>query len=430
VTVSAHRTIRFPHRRSIGTLYVAPQDQPEEWELLSQVRGLIVSPENQPIKWEWLEDARGNVTLPTGCKIKLKIATKGTSLSALDEVDPEMLHALDLGHTENTDASLSHVSRLTGLRVLELTSTNVGDDSLDALPPLVNLQSLGMSHSRVTTKGLIHLAHLKNLREVWLSGTQVGDEGLTHFANLKFLVQLGLSGTKITDAGLKKLATLKELLRVYLFNTKVTHNGTQALRASLPGCRVKWHPTKIHTQDAEQTGFAEGLSTVEGESGHLLPKGCARSAQIMSESEFWSLLDLLDWQSAGNDSSVIQPAVDKLAELSVEDICQFAEILAEKLHLLDGEVYAREIGNDSFAGVKGDFAQNWFLYVRCCAVANGKAVFESILADPKEMPKDIEFQALLSIAPKAYKKKTGHRFNYETIFSYETFSNHADWATV
>jgi len=150
----------------------------------------------------------------------------------------------------------------------------------------------------------------------------------------------------------------------------------------------------------------------------------------MNESEFWSVLDLLDWQDSGNDSSVIQPAVDKLAELSVEDICQFAVILAAKLHLLDGEVYAREIGSDSFSGVKGDFAQNWFLYVRCCAVANGKTVFESILANPKEMPKDIEFQALLSIAPKAYKKKTGHRFNYETIFSYETFSNHPAWATV
>ena len=51
------KTVKFPHRRSIGSLYVAEESQPEEWQLLSQVRGLIVAPENQPIKWGWLEES-------------------------------------------------------------------------------------------------------------------------------------------------------------------------------------------------------------------------------------------------------------------------------------------------------------------------------------------------------------------------------------
>ncbi len=43
--MTEERIIRFPHRRSIGTLFVAPESQPEEWELLTVVRGLVVSPE-------------------------------------------------------------------------------------------------------------------------------------------------------------------------------------------------------------------------------------------------------------------------------------------------------------------------------------------------------------------------------------------------
>ncbi len=421
MTKSATQTIRFPHRRSVGTLYVAPLDQPEEWELLTQVRGLIVSPENQPIKWEWLEEARGNVTFPADHKIKLKLTTKGTMLSALDGIEPTALHALDLGHSEVTDSNLNHVSRLTGLRVLELNSTNIGDEGLEHLKELVNLQSLGLSHSQITTKGLSNLSGLAKLREIWMSGTDVEDSGLASLHDLSLLVQLGLSGTKVTDNGLLELAKLQKLLRVYLFNTKVTHNGTQSFRQLLPKCRVKWHPTKTHAQDLHE-------HENEFDPEILEPLcGIAESAAVMDERFFWKIIDSMDWEKAGDDSVVIQPAVDALAQLSVEDICAFAEILAEKLYLLDGEPYAKEIGNDAFAGQKGDFAQNWFLYVRCCAVANGKEIFEQILADPKEMPKDIEFQALLSIAPKAYKKKTGQRFHYATRLSYETFSNKEAW---
>jgi hypothetical protein len=43
------------------------------------------------------------------------------------------------------------------------------------------------------------------------------------------------------------------------------------------------------------------------------------------------------------------------------------------------------------------------------------------------MPKDLEFEYLLSIAPKAYKKKTGEDFEYITGCSYETFSNKDGW---
>jgi len=423
--VTTEKVLKFPHRRSIGTLYIAPQDQPEEWELLSEVRGLIVAPENQPIRWEWLEEARGNVKIPANKKVKLKISIRGASLASLDSLEADDLHALDLSHCQIIDSSLAHLSRLSGLKVLELTSTCVGDDGLRAISSLVSLQSLGLSHTPVTSLALAHLNSLENLREVWVSGTAIDDSGLKCFSKMSLLVQLGLSSTKVTDAGLSYLAHLHNLLRIYLFNTRVSHNGTQNLRRLIPRCRVKWHPSKIHTQDADETH----LETSSNPYGALESQSAVipATAAPLSEKTFWQIVDLFEWRQSGNDAAVIEPAVATLAKLAVEDICGFAEQLAEKLYMLDGEIYACQIGSDSYKGAKGDFSKNWFLYVRCCVVANGKDFYEEVVSNPQQMPKDLEFQAMLAIASKAYKRKTGQRFNYVTKYNYETFSNKQLW---
>jgi hypothetical protein len=426
--VSTYKTIKFPHRRSLGTLFCAPYDQPEEWQLLSEVRGLIVAPENQPIKWEWLEEARGNVKVPSDAKLKLKISARGASLGALADLAADDLHALDFSYSPVTDASLSHLCHLSGLKVLELTSTSIGDNGVAFVSQLTNLQSLGLSHSRVTTEGLCHLKKLKKLREIWLSGTDVDDCGLASFEELHLLVQLGLTGTKITDNGLNHLLNLHNLLRVYLFNTRVSHNGTQMLKRQLPGCRVKWHPTKIHTQDAEETEFTKTTNGKGYGSIDPLPPVALDLGAISSCADgFWEIIGLLDWDKAGDDAAVVEPAVAALAQRPVAEICRFAEILAEKLYMLDGEPYASQIGSDAYNGVKGEFSKNWFLYVRCCVVANGKEFYEAALADPKEMPQDMEFQALLTIPSKAFKRKTGQRFSYVTKYNYETFSNKQLW---
>jgi hypothetical protein len=153
----------------------------------------------------------------------------------------------------------------------------------------------------------------------------------------------------------------------------------------------------------------------------------AKTINSTDEKEFWNLINLLDWQAEGNDSAVIAPLVEKLAKRNTEDIFKFAEILAQKLFLLDGEIYAKEIGADAYASNKGTFAKNLFLYVRCCAVANGHDFYSAVVLDPKRMPKEMEFQALLNVAPQAYKLKTGQRFNYISAHNYETFSNKELW---
>ena len=68
-----------------------------------------------------------------------------------------------------------------------------------------------------------------------------------------------------------------------------------------------------------------------------------------------------------------------------------------------------------------------FLYARCCAVANGKDFYQEVLSDPAKMPKDLTFEALLYLAEKAYRRKTGKRLDRAPAYIYETFFNPAGW---
>jgi hypothetical protein len=60
-------------------------------------------------------------------------------------------------------------------------------------------------------------------------------------------------------------------------------------------------------------------------------------------------------------------------------------------------------------------------------VANGEEFYQSVLSDPSKMPKDLEFESLLSISREAFLKKTGDDFDYSPGCSYETFSNRDGW---
>jgi predicted DNA-binding WGR domain protein len=150
------------------------------------------------------------------------------------------------------------------------------------------------------------------------------------------------------------------------------------------------------------------------------------SSMQMSDDVFWRIIGLLNWKKLGDDDAVIEPAVAALAQMSSDDIRQFEETLSQKLFALDTEAHAREIGEDAYQNGE-HFSVDWFLYVRCVVVANGAKAYATALADPTEMPKDGEFEALLSLAPTAYERKTGSEFEYATTVSYETFSNRKGW---
>lgn len=68
------------------------------------------------------------------------------------------------------------------------------------------------------------------------------------------------------------------------------------------------------------------------------------------------------------------------------------------------------------------------MYARCAVVANGREFYERVLANPKAMPKDLDFESLLFLTHAAWERKTGDEYEgFETSVSYETYSNAAGW---
>jgi hypothetical protein len=149
--------------------------------------------------------------------------------------------------------------------------------------------------------------------------------------------------------------------------------------------------------------------------------------EYMTEATFWMIISLFDWEYAGDDKAVVEPAIVALSQLSESEIIGFSETLAEKLYLLDTKQHAVQIGEEAYAGDESYFSVDWFLYARCVVVANGKGLFETVLADPREFPNDLEFESLLYIADTAYERKTGRNLEHSTKYSYETYSNQSGW---
>ncbi len=148
----------------------------------------------------------------------------------------------------------------------------------------------------------------------------------------------------------------------------------------------------------------------------------------MSEEEFWGLIQKLNWDETGDDDAVIEPVVDALSEKSIEDILSFEEILAQKLYELDTLAHAKEIGEDAYVDDEEYFSVDNFPYARCVVVANGEKLYNRVLNNPQDFPKDMEFEAILGVASWAYEQKTDKDWDYVAKLNYETFSNKDGWA--
>ena len=144
---------------------------------------------------------------------------------------------------------------------------------------------------------------------------------------------------------------------------------------------------------------------------------------LLSETQFWEIIERLDW-SKQDSNAIMAKAVKALSQMPIANIYLFKDTLSEKLYNLDTKAHAnayKEKQEDGYLSVDD------FLYVRCAVVAEGKVYYENVLTQPSEMPIEIAFEPLLSLADAAYQMKTGKKMDYLPIFNYETHSNQAAW---
>jgi hypothetical protein len=147
----------------------------------------------------------------------------------------------------------------------------------------------------------------------------------------------------------------------------------------------------------------------------------------MNDEKFWKLISLIDVQSLDqeDDEEAVEPLIQELSEKQENEIEQFDELLAQHLFKLDGKVWCGESGEskDSSDG---------FLYARCYVVAKGKEFYDSVLSDPKLMPKTCSewAESLLYVAAQSWAEATGNDeedFEFLPSLSYETGSNSGQW---
>jgi hypothetical protein len=146
----------------------------------------------------------------------------------------------------------------------------------------------------------------------------------------------------------------------------------------------------------------------------------------MNENKFWEIISLFNWDEAGDDDAVLEPAHDQLVSLGADEIIGFEEILSEKLYQLDTRKHALAC----YSGDIDSMSMDDFLYSRCVVVANGRELFEEVVANPDEMPTEMEFESLLYLSEGAYEELTGEELSkvHASKFSYESCSNKAGWA--
>ncbi|MGA5299160.1 DUF4240 domain-containing protein [Nucisporomicrobium flavum] len=133
----------------------------------------------------------------------------------------------------------------------------------------------------------------------------------------------------------------------------------------------------------------------------------------MEADEFWALIGV---RRTDDDLAAL---ADELATRDTATITAFEDRLAELLYALDTPAHAKA------ARARND----WFLYVRCAAVAAGREAYEQVLAEPAKLRRFARREAehLLTVAQTAYERSTGRLWEHETPLSYESGSNTAAW---
>lgn len=149
----------------------------------------------------------------------------------------------------------------------------------------------------------------------------------------------------------------------------------------------------------------------------------------MDHPTFWRLIARIDGNALrhGDDESAVEPLVDALSDCTEDEIRGFEDILAASLYQLDGQTYADAAGQ---SGRSGD----GFLYARCYVVARGETHYESVKANPAEMPDSLDewCEPLLYVAQRAWARSTGNdeeEWDYQPPLNYETGSNRSNWSS-
>lgn len=151
----------------------------------------------------------------------------------------------------------------------------------------------------------------------------------------------------------------------------------------------------------------------------------ATDAAAMHENEFWKIIESVDKKALEleRQGDAVEPVVANLSKSSVAEICSFHNHLTNALFSLDTKPHHQALHDEC--------SDDSFLYVRCYVVGQGRKHYESVLANPSQMPQEYKsFELLLFAADEAWSNVTGRDSMYleiDTENSFESGSNRKGW---
>jgi hypothetical protein len=282
------RILHFPEQ-SFGGLYVIPK---------GNTGTLYGEPE--------VAVAKGSVKLsiPAGSEVLLKAnPTLLQNPAELDKWSPDIIDCLDIksaflnvGDEQFGTKVLSHVKKLTGLRILRAPALEPDDIGVSALKALKKLEVLALNIGMLDGSCLKDLQTMPALGDLDLSDNQININNLSYIEKFPVLKQLGLHrcrlnkaaiqlisksstieglnlgdnsgvrddscdylckmpslsildlvGTQVTTHGLIKLGSSKSLRKIYLSNAQISSEALSELKKALPRVDIivkKTAPTK------------------------------------------------------------------------------------------------------------------------------------------------------------------------------------------
>lgn len=120
----------------------------------------------------------------------------------------------------------------------------------------------------------------------------------------------------------------------------------------------------------------------------------------MNTEQFFSkIMDICDWDKAGNDEEVLSPLIEYLSCQSDDEIYSFDDIMAELLYGLDTKK------NFKTACKYYDHSDDTFLYSRCVALINGADYYKKAQQGKAKGLWSSEFEAILYVPKAAWAKK-------------------------
>ena len=220
-TATTERTLHFPPGHSLGMLYML------DASIERKIKDFHYWIDGTEMKWEYLGEATGEVTVPANKRLRLDLnKASGNNLSGLAQLGADDLYELSIGEIAS-DRSLSHLSPLTGLKVLlfqyppssEKQPLRFTPEGLKQLRPLRSLERL-RPPEQLTEACFAAIAEaLPQLRGVYFKHS-LTDEALAVLPRLKALEELEVGGSRISSRGLAPLAEMPSLRYLCLWGVK------------------------------------------------------------------------------------------------------------------------------------------------------------------------------------------------------------------